>query len=89
MIISFDVSVSSPNKEERLYWIGVLWKLIDEFDPNRPGLTNKDFHVWLYNTWKIEIIVSDSNPDALTGVSIDDSSVSMLLLKYPLRKLSD
>lgn len=89
MIVSFDVSVSTPDKEERLYWIGVLWKLIDEFDPTRPNLTNEDFHNWLYDTWKIKMIVSDNNPAALTGVHIDDTTVSLLLLKYPLRKLSN
>ena len=89
MIVSLDLSVFSPDKEERLYWVGVLWKLIDEFDPNRPGLTNKDFHDWLYDTWKIKIVVSDENPNAISGIEIDDSAVSMLLLKYPLRKLSE
>lgn len=90
MIVNFDATVCEAleAREDRIYWVGVLWKLVKEFDPDISGLYHRSFHEWLYANWKITVILDRNRPDFLLGVDIDDSSVSMLLLKYPLSDLS-
>lgn len=83
MIISFDRLVPMIDKEERLYWLGVLRNIINEYNSKRPLLTNKDFNLWLRDTWKIKILMSDVNILSISGIFIDDASISMLLLKFP------
>ena len=83
MIISFDVSLSSIDKEQRLYWTGVLWKLVDEYIA-LDNTTQIEFDPWLYETWKVEILRHPEKPEIITGVFIDESTVSMLLLKYKI-----
>ena len=83
MVVDFSGSADS---QLRAYWSKVLRVLRSEYETNclRPdeNCTTKEFHHWLKDTWGVSLLDSVAHY-GIDGVDIEDSSLTLLLLRVP------
>lgn len=70
------------------HWTKILRALREESPWKGIGHANEDenFHTWLKDTWQITVIKEPSGmfPNHIAGIDIEESSYTMLLIRFPL-----